>query len=381
LTEWFLPLKRKLIMQTKLWLLDRKKDLDKQLQEAAELIKKGELVAFPTETVYGLGANGLNSEACRKIFAAKGRPADNPLILHIAKLEEIIPLSSNLSASAKRMMEVFWPGPLTMIVHKSDLIPQVVTAGLDTVAIRFPSNPVANRLIALSACPIAAPSANKSGKPSPTTAGDVLADMEGIIAGVIDGGACDIGVESTIVDTTVPVPTILRPGGITLEMLEEALGAVEIDPGLIKKDQIPKAPGMKYRHYAPQAEMYLVEGPEAPEQIKKFVELAVGKGLRIGVLADKKTIDLLPDNANIVSHNWGSTKAELAEKLYIYLRRFDSEKVDLIVGEGTTEADLGLAIMNRMRKSAGHNILWAEKGKLIKQSGKTPDFLPENMLK
>ncbi len=368
-------------MQTKLWLLNKEKNLDEQLKEAAELIKKGELVAFPTETVYGLGADGLNSDACRGIFAAKGRPADNPLILHIAKLEEIYPLSTNLSASAKRMMEVFWPGPLTMIVNKSELIPQVVTAGLETVAIRFPSNPVANRLIALSGCPIAAPSANKSGKPSPTTAGDVLADMEGVIAGVIDGGTCDIGVESTIVDTTVPVPTILRPGGITREMLEDALGAVEIDPGLIKKGQIPKAPGMKYRHYAPQAEMYLIEGPEASQQIKNFVELAVGKGLHIGVLADKKTISLLPADDRIISHNWGSTKAELAEKLYIYLRRFDREKVDLIVGEGTTEADLGLAIMNRMRKSAGHNILWAEKGKLVKQSGKTPDFFPENMLK
>lgn len=368
-------------MQTKLWLLDRNKVLDNQLTEAAQLIKQGEVVAFPTETVYGLGADGLNSEACKKIFAAKGRPADNPLILHIAKLAEILPLSTNLSASAKHLMKTFWPGPMTMIVHKSDLIPQVVTAGLDTVAIRFPSHPIANRLIALSGCPIAAPSANKSGRPSPTTAGDVLSDMEGIIAGIIDGGVSDIGVESTIVDTTVPVPTILRPGGITLEMLEEALGAVEIDPGLIKKGQIPKAPGMKYRHYAPQAEMYLIEGPEASYRIKDFVELALHKGLRIGVLADKKTIDLLPEKAGLVSHNWGSTKAELAEKLYIYLRRFDSENVDVIVGEGTSEAGLGLAIMNRMRKSAGHNIFLAKGGKLIKQSGKTPDFLPESMLK
>ena len=368
-------------MQTKLWLLDKKKDLDKQLVEAAELIKKGELVAFPTETVYGLGANGLNSEACKKIFAAKGRPVDNPLILHIATLPEIYPLSSNLSASAKRLMETFWPGPMTMIVHKSAIIPQVVTAGLDTVAIRFPSHPVANRFIALCGCPIAAPSANKSGRPSPTTAGDVLDDMEGVIAGVIDGGTSDIGVESTIVDTTVPVPTILRPGGITLEMLEEALGAVEIDPGLIKKDQIPKAPGMKYRHYAPRAEMYLIEGPQAPLQIKNFVAQALAQGLRIGVLADKGTIAMLPASDRLVSHNWGSTKAELAEKLYIYLRRFDSEKVDLIVGEGTTETGLGLAIMNRMRKSAGHNILWAEDGKITKQSGKIPAFLVESMLK
>ncbi len=368
-------------MQTKLWLLDKNKSLDAQLKEAAEFIKKGELIAFPTETVYGLGADGLNSEACKKIFAAKGRPADNPLILHIAKLQEIFPLSSALSASAEALMEAFWPGPMTMIVHKSDIIPQVVTAGLDTVAVRFPSHPIANRLIALSGCPIAAPSANKSGKPSPTTAGDVLADMEGVIAGVIDGGTSDIGVESTIVDTTGPVPTILRPGGITLEMLEEVLGAVDIDPGLIKKDQIPKAPGMKYRHYAPQAEMYLIEGPEAPVQIKNFVELALKQGLRIGVLADERTISLLPEDERIVSHNWGSTKAELAEKLYIYLRRFDSERVDLIVGEGTTETGLGLAIMNRMRKSAGHNIFWAAEGKLTKQSGKTPDFFPENMLK
>ena len=362
-------------MQTKLWQLELTKDLPAQLKESAELIKQGEVVAFPTETVYGLGADGLNSEACKKIFAAKGRPADNPLILHIAKKEEIYALTSSLSANAQRLIETFWPGPMTLIVPKSQIIPQVVTAGLDTVAIRMPDHPIAKTLIALAGCPIAAPSANKSGKPSPTTAQDVLQDMEGIIAGIIDGGQCQIGVESTIVDTTVAVPTILRPGGITFEMLEAALGAVEIDPGLLRADQKPKAPGMKYRHYAPKAEMYLVEGDDAASGVVAFAQKALAAGKRLGVLAAAQTVQKLPPQANLVVHAWGNTKEELAEQLFLDLRRFDQEKVDIIIGEGTTEEGLGLAIMNRMRKSAGHNIFLWQKGQLILQSGKSPDFL------
>jgi L-threonylcarbamoyladenylate synthase len=362
-------------MQTKFWLLDKNKKLKTQLAEAANLVRSGEVIAFPTETVYGLGANGLDGKAAKKIFAAKGRPADNPLILHIADKAAIGLLSKNLSPSALRLMENFWPGPLTIIVPKSEAIPMEVTAGLETVAVRMPSHPIARALIELAGCPIAAPSANKSGKPSPTNAQAVQEDMEGIIAGIIDGGPSDIGVESTIVDTTSSLPTILRPGGITLEMLEEVLGAVEIDPGLLRENQVPKAPGMKYRHYAPKAEMYLLEGKDASLQIGRFAAQAVAHGKKIGVLADTETVCKLMTSRQIVSHCWGSTRSELAEKLYDYLRRFDQENVDVIVAQGVSEDGLGLAIMNRMRKAAGNNIFKAENGKLILQSGTIPSFL------
>jgi L-threonylcarbamoyladenylate synthase len=367
-------------MQTKLWHLINKSGKE-ELAEAADLIKAGELVAFPTETVYGLGADGLNPEACKKIFAAKGRPADNPLILHISKLEEIYRLTSGLSDTALKLAEAFWPGPMTMIVRKSPLVPQIVTAGLDTVAVRMPSNKIANTLIALAGCPIAAPSANKSGRPSPTRAEDVLADMDGIIAGVIDGGPCDIGVESTIVDTTEEVATILRPGGITLEMLEQVLGKVRIDPGLVLPNQVPKAPGMKYKHYAPKAAMYLIEGPEAAQGVIKAVKLAMATGSKIGVVAAASTIAQLPASQQLICHSWENTQQDMAEKLFTYLRRFDGEKVDFIIGEGTSEHNLGLAIMNRMRKSAAHNIFVAKEGKLFWHSGKIPKFLEESVLK
>lgn len=362
-------------MQTKFWHLNKNKELKQELKEAAELIREGEVVAFPTETVYGLGANGLDGIAAEKIFAAKGRPADNPLILHIAAKEDINVLATNLSASALCLMEKFWPGPLTLIVNKSEVIPKEVTAGLDTVAIRMPDHPIAKTLIELAGCPIAAPSANKSGKPSPTNAKAVQDDMDGIIAGIVDGGVSNIGVESTIVDTTSLVPTILRPGGITLEMLETVLGAVEIDPGLLLANQKPKAPGMKYRHYAPKAEMYLIEGAFAPAQICSFVEKAVKAGKKIGVLAAASTACLLQSSTQVVTYSWGETKAELAEKLYDYLRCFDQDEVDVIVAQGVSEDGLGLAIMNRMRKAAGNNILQAERDKLISQRGTIPDFL------
>ena len=362
-------------MQTRFWQLDKNKKLEIQLAEAAELVRRGEVVAFPTETVYGLGANGLDGEAAKKIFAAKGRPADNPLILHIADKKTMKLLSTNLSPSALRLMDSFWPGPLTIIVPKSPLIPTEVTAGLETVAIRMPNHPIAKVLIELAGCPIAAPSANKSGKPSPTTAQAVQEDMEGVIAGIIDGGASNIGVESTIVDTTSPVPTILRPGGITLEMLEEVLGVVEIDPGLLQANQRPKAPGMKYRHYAPRADMYLLEGQDVSAQICYFVGQALAHGKKIGVLAASDAVSKLAISEQIILHSWGSTQLELAEKLYDYLRRFDQENVDVIVAQGVSEEGLGLAIMNRMRKAAGNNILKVENGKLILQSGTIPSFL------
>ncbi|MEG1412324.1 MAG: L-threonylcarbamoyladenylate synthase [Acidaminococcaceae bacterium] len=363
-------------MQTQLWRLTAHKNLILQLKTAARLLQSGEVIAFPTETVYGLGADGLNATAVSKIFAAKGRPSDNPLILHIAEPEELDRLTRSLSASAKVLMAKFWPGPLTLVVPKSDLVPEVVSAGLDTVAVRMPSHPVARTLIKLARCPIAAPSANKSGRPSPTNAQDVLEDMDGLIAGIVDGGACGIGVESTVVDTTTAIPMILRPGGITLEMLEEVVGAVDIDPALAGSPAFkPKAPGMKYRHYAPQAQMYLVEGTEAEEQLPLIVARALAAGLRVGVLASDALGAQLTPSSHLVLHTWGESVAAVAENLYTCLRAFDHDRVEVILGVGVGETGLGLAVMNRLRKAAGHNVLRAENKKLLLQSGTRPSFL------
>lgn len=264
---------------------------------------------------------------------------------------------------------------MTLIVHKSDIIPDVVTAGLDTVAVRFPVHKVARELIRLAGTPIAAPSANKSGKPSPTNAQDVLQDMEGVIAGIVDGGDCNIGVESTIIDTTGEEAVILRPGGITREMIADVMGKVEIDPGLVKANETPKAPGMKYRHYAPKAPMVLIEGPEASQGVIRAAIMAEASGLKIGVLALDETVKHLPKSEHLVVHNGGKSQEELAENLFRELRMFDRENVDAIIGEGVGDENLGLAIMNRMRKSAGHNIIWAEGGLLRRKSGQVPEYL------
>ena len=337
-------------METKF--LELKKDPEGAIAEAAGLIAAGEVVAFPTETVYGLGADGLQAEAVAKIFAAKGRPADNPLILHIADPEQIHALTTGLNANARALMETFWPGPLTIVVPRSSVVPDIVTAGLDTVAVRMPSHPVAAALIRAAGCPIAAPSANVSGKPSPTNAKDVAEDMTGKVAAILDGGSCGIGVESTVVDTTSPVPTILRPGGITREMLEDRLGAVEIDPALNGDPALrPRAPGMKYRHYAPKAPLYLYEGEQALEE-----------SLRRG------------HRAEIFS--WGQGKPDLAEHLYELLRDFDRVSPDFIIGMGVDEKGLGLAVMNRLRKAAGYQILQAEDNTIVIKSGSGfPDLL------
>lgn len=356
-------------MHTKFWCLDINKEIAPQLKEAAECIRKGELVAFPTETVYGLGANGLDAEACKRIFAAKGRPADNPLILHIASPEEIMPLTSGLNANAKRLMECFWPGPMTLVVPRSSLVSDVVTAGLDTVAVRCPDHAVAAELIRQAGVPIAAPSANKSGRPSPTMASDVAEDMDGIIAGIIDGGECRVGLESTIIDTTSVIPTILRPGGITREMLEEVLGAVELDKGLVEEGVTPKAPGMKYRHYAPKAEMYIVEGDASGSL--RMAEMAAAAGKKVALLGEKR---LRPLQADMLFFPWENVD-ELANKFYDYLRECDRQGAELIISQGISDTELGLAVMNRMRKAAGKNIYKYFDGKLSLVSGKEAGFV------
>lgn len=332
-------------MQTKFWQLTTE-NRAQVFEEAGALIRAGELVAFPTETVYGLGANGLDGKAVGRIYEAKGRPSDNPLILHIANLDEIYPLTSGLSPMALALAKKFWPGPMTLVVPKSDIIPEEVTAGLDTVAVRLPVNEDARKFIQAAGVPIAAPSANLSGKPSPTTAADVLTDMEGRIAAIIDGGACDVGLESTVIDTTGAVPTILRPGGITPQMIEEALGKVEIDKGLSDPSQKPKAPGMKYKHYAPKAEMHLCRS-EVTMLICVTKDLAAGR--RVGVIHTQPIVGC--------ENRVYRSLEELANKLFYYLRDLDRSGVDVIYGLTVPEEGIGLAIMNRMKKSCGGSIL------------------------
>lgn len=363
-------------MQTYYWKLQNKPEDDIIIKQAASFIKQGEVVAFPTETVYGLGANGLNGTAVNKIFAAKGRPNDNPLILHIADKNDINKLTSGLTANAKLLMEHFWPGPLTMVVKKSAIVPDEVSAGLDTVGVRFPSNLFAQKFIKACGCPIAAPSANISGRPSPTNAMDVMEDMQGKIAAILDAGSCGIGLESTVVDTTEPVPVILRPGGITYEMLTEVLGAVEIDPALMgDKNFKPKAPGMKYRHYAPKASMYLLEG-EVARLLPRFTAQALAEGRRVGVLASAATLGKIEQSDNLIAASWGDSTEELAEKLFYLLRDFDRTQPDVILAEGVAEAGIGLAVMNRMRKAAGYQLVTLENGWLkIKNGTQIPPFM------
>lgn len=362
-------------MQTCYWKLQNNEQDAEVMAQAAKLIQAGEVVAFPTETVYGLGANGLNSEAVAKIFAAKGRPNDNPLILHIADVKDVAPLTTGLNENAKALMEAFWPGPLTLVINKSEIVPDAVSAGLPTVAVRYPANKFAQQLIKACGCPVAAPSANISGRPSPTNAQDVWEDMQGKVAAVLDGGNCGIGLESTVVDTTEPVPVILRPGGITYEMLTEVLGAVEIDPALQgDANYKPKAPGMKYRHYAPKSAMYLLEG-EAAGLLPKMAVNALEEGKRVGVLCSRATAEALGANENVLAKEgegsenllvspWGDSLEELAANLFYLLRDFDRTMPDVILAEGVSESGIGLAVMNRMRKAAGYQIVSLEDGEL-----------------
>ena len=366
-------------METKYWKLTGTPADAEAYAEAGALVRAGQVVAFPTETVYGLGANALNPQAVAKIFAAKGRPQDNPLIVHIARKEDIDSLTTGLNANARKIMEHFMPGPLTIIVPKAEIIPDVTSAGLDTVGVRFPINKYAQEFILACGCPIAAPSANLSGRPSPTNAQDVLEDMQGKVAGILDGGSCGVGLESTVVDTTSPVPTICRPGGVTYEMLTEVLGAVEIDPALLgDKNFKPIAPGMKYRHYAPKEPVYLLEG-NAVELLPALVGKAVAAGLKVGVLCDaamNAQLAQLKQQEGILLSCWGESREALAVDLFYLLRDFDRTKPDVILAQGVSEDGIGLAIMNRLRKAAGYQIITLEKGVLtLKGDKQLPAFM------
>ena len=352
---------------------DRNHIKDEELKEAAGILRSGGLVAFPTETVYGLGGNALDEDAARKIYAAKGRPSDNPLIAHVSCVEEVEPLVKEIPEAGRKLMEAFWPGPLTMIFPKSDKVPYGTTGGLDTVAIRMPDDPVANRLIALAGVPVAAPSANTSGRPSPTTADHVWQDMNGRIEMIIDGGPVGIGVESTIVDVSSAVPAVLRPGAITMEMLEAVLGDVSVDPailGPLSADVRPKAPGMKYKHYAPKADLTLVEPEDVDREngldekqlqamIGKVRELSRGKieaGCRVGVICTDESRHCYTDGA-VRSIGERKSQASVAHNLYALLREFDDLGVDYIFSESFPKDHLGQAIMNRLSKAAGYKIV------------------------
>ncbi|WP_129721605.1 L-threonylcarbamoyladenylate synthase [Xylanivirga thermophila] len=333
------------------------------IKKAAQYIRQGEVVAFPTETVYGLGANALDGETVRKIFYAKGRPSDNPLIVHIASINEIYQLVNGVPPKALKLMEAFWPGPITIILEKSSIIPDEVTAGLDTVGIRMPRNEVARAFIKECGVPIAAPSANRSGRPSPTTAQHVMEDMQGRIPFIIDGGECSVGLESTVLDLTSNIPTILRPGGITQEMLETVLGEVQVDKRVLTpplKGERVKSPGMKYTHYAPKAPVTIVQGnPDAiAKHIKALAMQYISQGKKVGILATEETYTLYEDiKASVLIMGTRSRLSTIASKLFADLRQFDDLGVDIILAEGVGTKDEGLAIMNRMLRAAGFHVI------------------------
>ena len=336
-----------------------------KIQTAAQIIQKGGLVAFPTETVYGLGADALNPDAVLALFEAKKRPLDNPPIVHVANASEVYKLAKHVSKKAELLMEKFWPGPLTLVFKRSSIVPDVTVAGLDTVAIRMPKHKVALALIKQSNRPIAAPSANLAGRPSPTTAKHVYEDLNGRIDAILDSGPTIIGVESTVLDLSVDPPMVLRPGGTTFEALKQVLGEVKLHPFVEAEQELPlektRSPGMKHKHYAPKAEVILVEGA-VPAVIKKVKELAESyrlKGAKVGILATDETQTAY--KADVVK-SLGSrfNLAVVAQNLFRLLREVDAESVDIIIAEGVPSEGLGLAVMNRLRKASGYHIIKAE---------------------
>ena len=332
------------------------------IEIAAYTIRNGGLVAFPTETVYGIGANSFNERAIMKIFQAKGRPQDNPLIIHVSDIKTVNELVDKIPVKAKILMDKFWPGPLTLIFKKSSKVPIANTAGLDTVAIRMPSNKIAYLLIKEAGVPISAPSANISGRPSPTDAVHVIEDLEGKVDIIIDGGSCDVGVESTVIDLTVETPMILRPGAITKAMIEKFIGKVNIDPtilGVQNNNLKPKSPGMKYKHYSPNAEVYIVNGEleKVVKKIKDLTEEQLKKGKKVGIMATVQTSTKY-EKGEIIVVGDRSKPDTIAKNLFRVLRDFDKKGVDVIYSEGFQYEEIGLAIMNRLEKAAGYKEIY-----------------------
>lgn len=330
------------------------------IEEAGKVIRNGGTVAFPTETVYGLGANALDDEAVKKIFIAKGRPQDNPLIIHVST-KEISELVKDVPEVAQKIIDKFWPGPLTVILEKKDIIPNVTSANLNTIGIRMPNSEIALKLIELAERPIAAPSANISGRPSPTEVERCVEDLNGRVDYIIGGESSDIGVESTIVDCTVNPPLVLRPGGITLEMLKEINPEIELDKALKSKpndDFKPKAPGMKYKHYAPNAHLKIIKGKNEKtiEIINEIVENYIEKGNDVAILTTNENLNKF-NNGKVISLGSENDLKEIAKNLFEALRKCDDLGVQYILCQGFEENGVGLAIMNRLNKAAGYDIL------------------------
>jgi len=352
-------------MKTKIATIDRAHMDRKAIREAGRILAAGGLVAFPTETVYGLGGDGLKENAAARIYAAKGRPSDNPLILHIADLSALEVLACEVPELAYRLAEKFWPGPLTMILKKSDIVPYATTGGLDTVAIRMPSDEIAREIIRASGTYIAAPSANLSGRPSPTTAEHVVEDLAGRVEMIVDGGPSDIGLESSIIDLSGEVPLILRPGFITKEDFEQIVAQVEYDKAVLatkpQESVVAKAPGMKYRHYAPQGQIYIVEG-EQEKVITTINELsgkAAAAGMRVAVLCAEESKDKYTCE-RIFSLGSLKEEKEISAHLFAALRAFDTEHITVIYSESFEDTKLHQAIMNRLRKAAGYQTIQAK---------------------
>lgn len=345
--------------------VDREKPDPEKIRLAADVIRRGGLVAFPTETVYGLGADALNPEAVRGIYVAKMRPLDNPIIVHVSRREDVYRLAVDVPKRAEELMSIFWPGPLTLVLKASEIVPRVATGGLDTVAIRMPRHKVALALIEEAGRPIAAPSANLAGRPSPTLAEHVIRDLYGRIDVILDAGPTSIGLESTVLDLTSNPPQILRPGGVTYEDLRKVLGEVSIHPAAIAKSEArvehARSPGMKHRHYAPKAEMIVVEGKmdSIISKVKELAEHHAKAGRRVGILATDESLGRY--HVGIVK-SMGSREdlASVARNLFRRLREFDDEGVDIIIAEGVPQRGLGLAVMNRLRRAAGYNIVRAD---------------------
>lgn len=324
----------------------------------ASMLASGKTVIFPTETVYGLGANALDEEAAAKIYQAKGRPSDNPLLVHVADKEDVYDLVENIDDRAKLLMDKFWPGPLTIVFKKKAIIPDRTSGGLDTVAIRMPSDQVARDLIRQAGVPIAAPSANISGRPSPTKPEHIIRDMDGRVDGILVGGPCDYGVESTIIDLSEDLAMVLRPGSITLEMLGEVLGRVDLDPSLKNKnDNIrAKAPGMKYKHYSPQAQVYIVKADDLEgfaERVDSLCEDNAKKGLKIGVM----TMNYDQHSYQAKVFDLGGSDTEVAKNLFDSLISLDRESIDIAYVPYFEERGIGVAIMNRLKKAAAYRII------------------------
>ncbi|WP_102348228.1 L-threonylcarbamoyladenylate synthase [Bacillus sp. Marseille-P3661] len=342
---------------TKHWIVDKEKEQltsNPQVKAAALWITDDEVVAFPTETVYGLGANALSDQAISKIYEAKGRPSDNPLIVHISNQNQLNELVSDIPEQAELLINAFWPGPLTIIFKDKGIVSEKVTAGLSTVAIRMPDHPVALALIESAKLPLAAPSANLSGRPSPTKAEHVLHDLHGRIAGVLDGGSTGIGLESTVIDCTQNPPMILRPGGVTKEQLEEVVGQVAVDAALLAEDQAPKSPGMKYTHYAPEAPLTIIEG--TPQFLQSFVDKEKSAGKKVGVLTTEENQQQY-DADVVIACGYREDLHTVAQKLYDTLRMFDERSVDVIFSEAFPREGVGEALMNRLSKAASGQMI------------------------